>query len=354
MNTMRNPLILLLLFFIICPWANAQTKIDYSNEPDEEFTRRMKWFNDAQFGMFIHFGLYSQLGGIWQDDTIETELAEWIQAHADISSQVYAMLTHTFNPTSFDAEFIVKTAKKAGMKYLVVTTKHHEGFCLWDSKYTNFDVMNTPFKRDIVKELSDACRKHDIRFGTYYSIIDWHHPSQERNIDGSGPSRWSQIRMKTGRKDEYIVYMKNQIKELIDNYDTDIMWFDGDWVEWWNMKTGMNMYNYIRQLKPEIIINNRVAKRNVFKKDFGTPENFHLDNPVEYEWEACYTMNNSWGFKWSDDDWKKPREIYEKLIEINSRGGNLLLNIGPDGQGKVPQESVEILLKVGEMLEEDR
>lgn len=350
---MKKSVLILLLFFMLSSLANTQTNIDYSNEPAGEFAERMQWFKDAKYGLFIHFGLYSQLGGVWQGDTIEAKLAEWIQAHADISSQVYAMLTHTFNPVDFDADFIVETAKKAGMKYLVITTKHHEGFCLWDSKYTNFDVMNTPFKRDILQELSDACRRHGIRFGTYYSIIDWHHPSQERNIDGSGANRWSQVRMKTGRKDEYVMYMKNQIRELIENYDTDILWFDGDWVHWWNMQTGIDMYNYIRQLKPEIIINNRVGKRDVFKKDFGTPENFHLDGPVEYEWEACYTMNNSWGFKWSDHDWKEPQEVYEKLKEINDMGGNFLLNIGPDGDGNVPEESVEILLKVGEMLEEE-
>lgn len=351
---MKKLTLLLITFFLIGVLANAQEEKCYSNEPQEEFENRMKWFTDAKYGMFIHFGLSAQLGGIWQGDTIKG-YAEWIQSSADISAQEYAMLTHTFNPVNFDAEFIVQTAKKAGMKYLVITTKHHEGFCLWDSQYTNFDVANTPFKRDILAELSAACRKHDIRFGTYYSIIDWHHPSQERNIDGNdGWGWWGEIRMKTGQKQGYVTYMKRQIKELIENYDTDIIWFDGDWVHWWDSETGKDLYNYIRALKPGIIINNRVAKRATFKRDFGTPEQTHLDTPAEYYWEACYTMNNSWGFKIGDNDWKPAQEVYGKLKDINEKGGNLLLNIGPDGNGVVPEKSVEVLLNVGEMLRNDK
>jgi len=341
---------LILLFFFSLSTTIANCQKNYVEESKEEFDQRMEWFTDAEYGMFIHFGLYSQLGGLWKGDTIE-RYAEWIQAHADIAPQEYAMLTHTFNPTEFDADFIVSTAKKAGMKYLVVTSKHHEGFCLWDSKYTNFDIANTPFKRDIIKELADACRKYDIHFGIYYSIIDWHHPSQERNIDYSGSQRWSNVRMKSGEKQQYITYMKNQVKELIENYDPEIIWFDGDWVYWWDMASGIELYKYIRELKPEIIINNRVAKREVFKKDFGTPEQFHLENMVDYEWEACYTMNNSWGFKESDKDWKDAQTVYNKLVDINEKGGNLLLNVGPDGNGNIPQASIDILMEVGEMLE---
>ncbi len=328
----------------------AQQNIDYLKESPEGFEKRMQWFSDAKYGMFIHFGLYSQLGGVWQGKPYDG-YAEWIQSNADIAAQEYAMLTATFNPKAFDADFIAKTAKQAGMKYIVITTKHHEGFCLWDSQYTTFDVGSTPFKRDILKELSTACRKYGLKFGTYYSIIDWHHPSQARNIDGNQPwDWWGQIRMKYGKKKEYITYMKNQIKELIENYDSDILWFDGDWVEWWNLEVGADLYQYIRTLKPTIIINNRVSKRAVFKKDFGTPEQEHPDNKLKYYWEACYTMNHSWGFKTNDTNWKNAEVVYSKLKDINNKGGNLLLNIGPDGNGNVPEESVKILLKVGEML----
>jgi alpha-L-fucosidase len=182
--------------------------VNYLDETSEEFDNRMAWWREAEYGMFIHFGLYSQLGGVWKGDTIKG-YAEWVQATSDIASQEYALLTATFNPKDFDADFIAGTAKKAGMKYLVITTKHHEGFCLWDSEYTKFDVASTPFKgRDIIGELSVACKKHGIKFGTYYSIIDWHHPSQERNIDiESDRRKWGNIRMKTGRKAEYVKYM---------------------------------------------------------------------------------------------------------------------------------------------------
>ena len=336
--------------FILKNTGNLQ---NYLEESRLDYVKRIQWFTDAQYGMFIHFGLYSQLGGEWEGKEID-HYAEWIQANADIPAQVYAMLTSTFNPKDFNADFIAKTAKDAGMKYIVITSKHHEGFCLWDSEYTNFDVASTPFAgRDILAELSAACKKQGIRFGTYYSIIDWHHPAQERNIDGEDSgNRWGNVRLKSGRKEEYINYMKNQIRELIEKYDTDILWFDGDWVYWWDMASGKELYQYIRELKPEILINNRVAKRVIFKKDFGTPEQEHPGESLEYEWEACYTMNHSWGYKKSDNNWKDAQTVYDKLQDINAKGGNLLLNIGPDGNGNVPKESVEILLRVGKMIRE--
>ena len=348
---MKITVTLIYCIVFLCSFGYSQESSNYLNESSTDIDSRMEWFADAKYGMFIHFGLYSQLGGEWKGKSID-HYAEWIQANADIAAQEYAMLATTFNPKDFDADFIAETAKAAGMKYIVITSKHHEGFCLWDSEYTNYDVASTPFAgRDILAELSAACKKQGLKFCTYYSIIDWHHPSQERNIDGNnGWSRWGQVRMKTGKKQEYVTYMKNQIKELIEKYDTEILWFDGDWVHWWNMEDGQDLYTYIRELKPEIIINNRVAKRAVFKKDFGTPEQEHPEGALKYYWEACYTMNDSWGFKKNDTNWKSAEVVYEKLKEINNNGGNLLLNIGPDGNGKVPQESVDILLEVGKKL----
>ena len=152
------------------------------------------------------------------------------------------------------------------------------------------------------------------------------------------------------RKAEYVQYMKNQVKELIEEYDTDILWFDGDWASWWTMEDGEELYNYIRDLKPDILINNRVSKRKIFKKDFGTPEQFHPDEALMHYWEACYTLNDSWGFKIKDTDWKEPKEVFEMLNDINGKGGNFLLNVGPDGNGEIPAESVKILLEVGKML----
>ena len=345
---------LLLMLLLLNSGLMAQERVNYLNESEEAFQNRMQWFLDAKYGMFIHFGLYSQLGGIYKGND-EGRYAEWIQANQQIPKSEYSKLIDTWNPEKFDADKIVKLAKKAGMKYLVITTKHHEGFCLWNSEYTDFDIDNSPMKgRNFIKEISDACKKYGIRFGTYYSIIDWNHPSHDipntaEEIDSSH-NRWMDLKLVEGKKAEYVQYMKNQIKELIEKYDTDILWFDGDWVGYWTLEDGNDLYQYCRELKPEIIINNRVSKRELFKKDFGTPEQEHPGETLNHYWEACYTMNDSWGFKIKDTDWKSPQVIYEKLQDITGKGGNFLLNVGPDGNGEVPKEAIEILLEVGKMI----
>ena len=318
---------------------------------------RMRWFTDAKYGMFIHFGLYSQLGGIYEGSD-EGKYAEWIQANQQIAKEDYVKLINTWTPENFNANKIVKLAKKAGMKYLVVTTKHHEGFCLWDSEFTDYDIQSTPMAgRDFIMELSEACKKHNIHFGTYYSIIDWNHPSHDipgpeaKEVDRK---RWQNPTLIPGKKEEYVQYLKNQVKELIEKYDTEILWFDGDWASYWTLEDGDDLYQYIRELKPDIIINNRVSKRKTFKKDFGTPEQFSPDSKLNHYWEACYTLNGSWGFKIKDTNWKSPEVVYTKLNDINDLGGNLLLNVGPDGKGGIPEESAKILLEVGKMIKKEK
>ncbi|MDX2430030.1 MAG: alpha-L-fucosidase [Bacteroides sp.] len=326
---------------------------NYLAESEADFAQRMEWFTDAKYGLFIHFGLYSQLGGIYEGND-EGRYAEWIQSNQKIPKSDYVKLIDTWNPENFDAKKIVKIAKKAGMKYLVVTSKHHEGFCLFESEFTDYDIANSPMAgRDFIKELSEACKKQGLHFGTYYSIIDWNHPSHDipdANAEEMTRKNWQNPSLFPGKKAEYVQYMKNQIKELIEKYDTEILWFDGDWADYWTLDDGNDMYQYIRELKPDIIINNRVSKRKIFKKDFGTPEQFHPDSELQHYWEACYTMNDSWGFKIIDTEWKSPEEVYEKLSDINNKGGNFLLNVGPDGQGEIPQESVDILLEVGKLI----
>ncbi len=343
-------------FILFVMAVSATCQVNYLEESPDDFAQRMKWFTDAKYGMFIHFGLYSQLGGIYEGND-EGKYAEWIQANQQIPKSDYIKLIQTWSPEKFNANKIVKLAKKAGMKYLVITTKHHEGFCLWDSKYTEYDIANTPVKgRDFIKELADACKKHDIRFGTYYSIIDWNHPSHnipDNNAKEVTRKSWQNPQFNPGEKAGYVQYMKNQIKELIENYDTDILWFDGDWADYWTLEDGDDLYQYIRALKPDIIINNRVSKRKTFKKDFGTPEQKHPGESLDHYWEACYTMNNSWGFKEKDTNWKSPEVVYEKLKDINGKGGNFLLNIGPDGNGEVPKASMDILKEVGKMLKKE-
>lgn len=353
---MKNTKTFILLVIIIGGTFSSIAQVNYLNESDTDFSERMKWFTDAKYGMFIHFGLYSQLGGIYEGNE-EGRYAEWIQANQQIPKEEYVKLIDSWNPQNFNANKIVKLAKKAGMKYLVITTKHHEGFCLWNSEFTEYDIASTPMVgRDLIKELSEACQDQGIHFGTYYSIIDWHHPSHDipgKNAPDATRKDWQNPKLRKGKKSEYVMYMKNQIKELIKKYDTEILWFDADWTDYWTLEDGNDLYQYIRELKPNIIINNRVSKREKFKKDFGTPEQFSPDSQLEYYWEACYTMNDSWGFKTKDSDWKSPEVIYKKLKEINELGGNFLLNVGPDSNGNVPKESADILIKVGKMLKKE-
>jgi alpha-L-fucosidase len=345
----------ILIFILSLGTLSGVAQKDFLNESEADFAKRMKWFTDAKYGMFIHFGLYSQLGGIYEGND-EGRYAEWIQANQQIPKSDYVRLINTWNPKDFDADKIARLAKNSGMKYIVITSKHHEGFCLFESDYTEYDIANSPMKgRDFMKELSLACRKHGIHFGTYYSIIDWNHPSHDipdGNAKEVTRKRWQNPALHPGKKPEYVQYMKNQVKELIEKYDTEILWFDGDWADYWTLEDGDDLYQYIRELKPDIIINNRVSKRKIFKKDFGTPEQFHPDSKLKHYWEACYTMNDSWGFKIKDTDWKSPEEVYEKLQDINGKGGNFLLNVGPDGNGIVPEESAKILLDVGKKLKE--
>ena len=315
------------------------------------YNQRMQWFADAQYGMFIHFGLYSQLGGEWKGEQADG-YAEWIQAGKNIPREEYAPMIRDFNPKKFDSDLIARTAKEAGMTYLVITSKHHEGFCLWDSKHTDFDVAGSPFKgRDILGELAKACEKHGLKFGIYYSIIDWHHPSQTPSLQGQSPfHRWGQTLIGEGLKDEYIAYQTNQILELIKNYKPAMLWFDGDWASWWTMEDGSRLYSAIRGADPSIIVNNRVAKRGGFELDFVTQEQEHFKDAFPKHWEGCYTMNESWGYKKHDHSWKNAETVYNKLKDINTKGGNLLLNVGPDGNGEIQPEAIAILKETAALL----
>ncbi|MGB0372170.1 MAG: alpha-L-fucosidase [Opitutales bacterium] len=327
-------------------------------ESFEDYKARTQWFADAQYGLFIHFGLYSMLGGEWEGERIPVKgkggriYSEWIMGTLKIPREDYAELVNEFNPTEFDAEKLISAAKDAGMTYMVVTSKHHEGFCLWDSEYTDFDVASTPFKgRDILQELKDACDRHGVRFGIYYSILDWHHPSQAcpHELNQKGPAGQSLI--VDNRKQEYVDFQRNQVLELIEKYDPEVLWFDGDWVKWWTLEDGIELYNAIRGASPSVIVNNRVAKRKDFELDFVTQEQKHFGNAFAKYWEGCYTMNKSWGYKKGDDAWKSPETVYNKLKDINEKGGSLLLNVGPDGNGVVQDQAYSILRETAKLIE---
>ncbi len=330
--------------------ARAKEKVP-EKESLQAYNARMKWFAEAKYGMFIHFGLYSQAGGVWKGKPIKG-YAEWIQGKANIDRDEYARLANTFNPVGFDADFLVRTAKEAGMTYLVITAKHHEGFCLWDSQYTDFDVAITPFQeRDILAELHQACQKHGIKFGLYYSIIDWNHPSQKRPSELGKKGAAGKTVIVDDRKQEYVDYQKNQVMELINKYDPAVIWFDGDWADWWTLQDGMQLYHAIRAASPHTIVNNRVAKRKDFELDFVTQEQKHFQDAFPKHWEGCYTMNKSWGYKQHDHAWKNAHTIYNKLKDINEKGGNLLLNVGPDANGQVQPEAIAILKETAVLLE---
>ena len=343
---MKTRIIILFAFFFFIP-AVAQ---DIVKETKEERDKRMEWWRDARFGLFIHWGLYAIPAGEWNG---KTNYAEWIRNQAEIPIDEYDKFVGQFNPVKFDADKWVSTAKNAGMKYIVITSKHHDGFCLFDSKFTDYDVMSTPFKRDILKDLSEACRNEGIKLCFYYSIMDWHHPDYLPGRD------WENRSSEGADFDGYIQHMKNQLKELVINYgDIGILWFDGEWENTWNEERGIDLYNYVRSLQPDIIVNNRVdpnrgglegfAPEGVTMGDFGTPEQQIPSTGLPgIDWESCMTMNDHWGYNKNDKNFKSTKDILQMLADIASKGGNYLLNVGPTSEGIFPAESVEILSEVG-------
>ena len=273
-----------------------------------------------------------------------------------IPPEEYELLAAQFNPVKFSAKEWVSLAKNAGMKYIVFTSKHCEGFSLFDTEYNDYNVIDaTPFKRDIVKELSDECRRQGIKMCVYYVIMDWHHP------DYLPRRSWDKRPSEEADFSRYVEYMKGQIGELVQNYDPDLIWFDGGWEDTWTREMGWDMYNYIRDLKPDIIINNRVGKGRVkgegmtkegnYAGDFGTPEKTIPAKGLSgVDWESCMTMNDTWGYKKSDHQWQSTQVLIHILIDIASKGGNYLLNVGPTAEGVIPEASVQRLKEMGKWM----
>ena len=324
--------ILLLVFFA----SGSCTKKETPKSNDE----RMEKWREARFGLFIHWGLYAIPAGEWDG---KTNYAEWIRNNAHIPLEVYDQFVHEFNPVKFNAKEWVRMAKDAGMKYIVITSKHHDGFCLFDSKYTDFDVMSTPFQRDIMKELADASHEAGIKICWYHSIMDWHHP------DYLPRREWEKDRPTEGADfDRYVHYMKSQLSELLSNYgDIGVLWFDGEWESTWNHERGKDLYHYVRGLQPDIIVNNRVdvnrggmagiSSDDSNVGDFGTPEQqIPATGLPGVDWETCMTMNNHWGYNKNDHEWKSTKQLLQMLADIASKGGNFLLNVGPTAEGLFP------------------
>ncbi|MBS1724264.1 MAG: alpha-L-fucosidase [Armatimonadetes bacterium] len=322
-----------------------------AQETTAQKDKRMKWWREARFGMFIHWGTYSVLAGEYGG---RKNLGEWIREEAHIPINDYNKLTQRFNPTKFDAEKWAELAKEAGMKYVTITTKHHEGFALFDSNYTDYDVMSTPFKRDIMKELSDAVRKNGMQMCWYHSIMDWHHPDYlpRRSWEtGDRPANGADM-------DRYCEFLHHQVSELLTKYGPiGVMWFDGEWESTWNHARGQSLYDLCRKLQPNVIVNNRVdvgrggmggMSDAGFAGDYGTPEQeIPATGMPGVDWETCMTMNDHWGYCRADLNFKSTKEIIRMLCDIASKGGNYLLNVGPTPEGEIPPQSVQRLKEIG-------
>ncbi len=326
-------------------------------ETAAERDARMEWWRDARFGMFIHWGLYAIPAGEWNGQPVEG-IGEWIMDRANIPVADYEGLAKKFNPTKFDAAEWVRIAKDAGVKYIVITSKHHDGFCLFDTVATDWDVVDaSPYGKDLLMQLSSECRKQGIKFCTYYSIMDWHHPAQYRGSEQA----YNPTKVHEGRKTEYMDFMKKQLKELLDTCNPEVLWFDGEWPEWYTEDDAREIYSYLRKLKPELVINNRVgkgrkgmeglSKGDQYVGDFGTPEQqIPATGLSGVDWESCMTMNETWGFKKSDENWKSTEMLIRNIIDTASKGGNYLLNVGPTAEGEIPAASVERLAGIGKWM----
>jgi alpha-L-fucosidase len=357
---MKN-IMLVLIIILICSISCQETKKvkDYLAESKQKKDARMAWFREARFGMFIHWGLYAIPAGEYKGEKIEG-IGEWIMHKAQIPVEEYEKYAAQFNPLKYNADEWVTLAKNAGMKYIVITSKHHDGFCLWDSKMTQYDIMDaSPYKKDILKALKEACDKHGIRLCFYHSIMDWHHPDAQAPFY---PNYNDRERSNPNFANYVKNYMKPQLKELVDKYGPlGILWFDGEWIKDWTSPLGKDLYNYVRNLQPDIIINNRVDKgrqgmaglnrEGDFAGDYGTPEQEIPDTGLPgVDWESCMTMNDTWGYKSFDNNWKSSTMLIQNLVDIASKGGNYLLNVGPTAEGLIPEPSVERLNAMGEWM----
>jgi len=317
-----------------------------------EKMQRTQWFRDARFGMFIHFGAYA----------IPAK-GEWVKSNEKLTTEQYQKYVDAFYPSAYNAKEWAKAAKKAGMKYAVLTAKHHDGFCLFDSKLTDYKASVRFDGRDIVREFLDAFRAEGIKVGLYYSLIDWHHPDYP-NV-GNHPQRDdANYGKQKFNWDNYLKYMHGQVEELSKNYGKlDIMWFDYSFDDYsgekWKAKELVAM---LHKYQPEIILDNRLeVNHGVSPKgreisnygDIETPEQAIPDKGILHvsgkpmPWETCLTLNNNWGYTENDHNWKSPELIVSSLVNCVSKDGNLLLNVGPDASGRIPAKSLEILEEVG-------
>jgi alpha-L-fucosidase len=302
---------------------------------------KMQWFREAKFGLFIHWGLYAIPAGEWKGQFVPG-IGEWIMNRAKVPVTDYEQLTKQFNPTQFDAEAFAKLAEDAGMKYMVITSKHHDGFAMYGSQASKYNIVDaTPFHRDPLKELAAACARHHIRFGFYYSQSqDWHEPNGAGNTWDFGPDE----------KKDYDQYLRSkaepQVKELLTNYGpVCLIWFDT--ARMMTGDRGTRFIDIVHGLQPACLIDGRLGAPGDYRS---MGDNAIPNQVVREDWEVPATLNNTWGFKKDDLNWKTPEDLTFKLVDIVSKGGNYLLNVGPTAEGIIPQASQDNLRTVGRWL----
>lgn len=312
-----------------------------------------KWFINDRFGMFIHWGLYSLAAR-----------HEWVMQREEIAVDIYEKYFRHFDPDLYDPDLWANAAASAGMKYFVITTKHHEGFCLWDSKLTNYKATNSPAGRDLLKPMVQAFRDHNMHVGLYHSLIDWHHPDFE--IDDIHPLRNHPEREKLNKKRDqkkYIKYLHGQVKELMTNFGKiDILWLDfsypngivpggkGKGHKDWDSE---ELLKLVRKYQPHIIVNDRLDLENAW--DVKTPEQYQPREWFKIQgkpvmWEACQTFSGSWGYHREEESWKSTEQLVQMLIDTVSKGGNLLLNVGPTGRGELDARALDRLTAIGKWM----
>lgn len=309
---------------------------------------RRSWFIHDRFGLFIHWGIYASAAR-----------HEWIKNREEIPDAQYQRYFDHFDPDLYDPTTWARAAKNAGMKYAVLTTKHHDGFCLWDSKLTDYKTTNTPARRDLIRPFVDAFRAEGLRIGFYHSLIDWHHP--EFPVDGLHPQRNDlAFREREAHRDirKYAEYLHGQVRELLTNYgQIDVLWLDFSYSQrdWgWSHGKGKDdwqaekLIEMVRKLMPNVLINNRAEVGG----DFVTPEQVQPPGWVEVDgqravWEACQTLNGSWGYDRDNLDWKSPELLIRMLVDSVSKGGNLLLNVGPTARGEFDPRALGVLGEIG-------
>ena len=319
----------------------GQPRAQTSAPRDPAKEKRLEWFREAKYGLFIHWGLYALPAGEWNGKR-SLGLGEWVMFRSTVPVKEYERLAGRFNPVKFNADEWVKLAKDAGMRYIVITSKHHDGFALFKSAVSSYNIVDaTPFKRDVLKELADACARGGIRLGFYYSQSqDWHEPNGAGNTWDFGPDE----------KKDYDHYLRGkaepQVRELLTNYGpVALIWFDTP-----RMMTGdrpQRFANIVRTLQPNTLIDGRLGSEGDY---VSTGDNVIPPNVQGEAWEVPATINHTWGFRNDDTDWKAPGQIAFKLIDIVSKGGNYLLNVGPTAEGVIPQVSQDILRTVGRWL----